>query len=123
LETDGNILLEPDESDTDVAVDSRGRLFVPVHPNPIHILPCGVEAHKQLVTATKPVSGFAAPLAMQPAPVIPTPPDLQKHLEDEERIYFRIKGGLLYPRYGIRVDDIARFLKTKVPVGEEFWCR
>jgi len=123
LMIDGNFLLEPDENDTDVGVDSRGKLFVPVNPDPIHILPCGVDAQKQLVTATKPVSRDAIPLAMQPAPVMATPPDLQKKLEDEERTFFRINGGLLYPRYGIRLDDVARFLKAKDPVGEEFWCR
>ena len=121
LVTDGSTLLEPDENDTDVGVDSRGRLFVPAYPYSIHLLPCGVEAHKQFVTIGKPASGFAEPLQMEP--VIPTPPDLLKKLEDEEHKYYRIKGRLRYPRYGIRVDDIAKFLREKKPVGDDFWCR
>jgi hypothetical protein len=121
LITDGNILMEPDESDANVGVDSRGRLFVPVYPHAIHFLPCGVEAQKQLVTVREPADGFAEPLQMEP--LIPTPPELLKELEDKERYYYRVKGRLRYPRYGIFVDDIARLLKAKNPVGEEFWCR
>jgi hypothetical protein len=121
LETDGITLMEPDENDTDVGVDSRGRLIVPVYPSPIHLLPCGVEVHRQLVTVTTPASGFAETLPMEPA--IPTPPDLQKKIDDEERVYYRIKGELRYPRYGIPVDDIAKFLKETRPAYGEFWCQ
>jgi hypothetical protein len=120
LVTDGITLEEPDENDADVGVDSRGRLFVPVYPSPIHLLPCGVEVHKQPLTARRPANGFAKPMPMEPA--IPTPPDLQKKLEDEERYYYRIRGRLRYPRYGISVDDIAKFLKEKRPDDGEFRC-
>jgi hypothetical protein len=120
LLTDGNTLLEPDEHDADVGVDSRGRLFVPAYPYPIHFLPCGVDAHKEVVTVRSPAGGFATPLPMEPA--IPTPPDLLKKIEDEERGYYRIEGGLMYPRYGTPVDDMAKFLKEKNPVGEELRC-
>jgi hypothetical protein len=120
LITDGNTLLEPDEHDADVGVDSRGRLFVPAYPSPIHLLPCGVAVHKQLVTVRTPANGFAEPLPMKPA--IPTPLDLQKRIDEEEGYYYRIRGRLRYPRYGIPVDDIAKFLNEKHPVGRELRC-
>jgi len=122
LVTDGNILLEPDESDTNVGVDARGRLFVPVYPYPIHFLPCGVEEHKQPVVVRTPSNAFAEPL-LEMEPVIPTPPDVLKQIQDEERNYYRIKGGLRYPRYGVPVADIERVLKEKHPASEEFRCQ
>jgi len=120
LVTDGRVLVEPDENDADVGIDSRGRLVVPVYPSPIHLLPCGVEAYKQRVTVRTPANGFAEPLPMEPA--IPTPPDLQKQIDAEERIYYRNTGKLLYPRYGIPIEDIARFLKEKHLAGGELRC-
>jgi hypothetical protein len=121
LLTDGNVLLEPDDHDTNVGVDSRGRLFVPAYPYPIHFLPCGVDAYKQLISVRTPPNAFAEPLPREPA--FPSPPDLLKKIEDEERLYYKIKGNLRYPRYGILVDHISRFLKEEHVAGEEFGCQ
>jgi hypothetical protein len=108
LVTDGNVVLMPNGAAANVGFDLGGDLFVPAYPDEISWLPCGTNALKSAVRITTPAHRF---VETWQEPFEPSPPEVL----DEDRIYFVTVGERRYPRFGIPIDSISRFLADKQP--------
>jgi hypothetical protein len=115
LETDGNILVAPDEHVADAGTDEDGRLITPASPDDIIWLPCGTNRLK--VPISKRISmnfgGYS----------IPDPNEEQKasYWFDEKSRKYKY-GFPKYPLYSIPLDRLAMFLQETQPKREDFWC-
>jgi hypothetical protein len=94
---DGEMIEMQNEQEADVGVDVEGELFIPAYPSEIAWLPCGTNS---------PANRFAGQVA-----------DLASSSE-----FYASDGERRYPRYGIPVESLARFLQKKRPQGEGFRC-
>jgi hypothetical protein len=115
LVTDGDVTLMPNEAQVDVGSDVSGDLFVPVYPYEISWLPCGTNAFKQQVTFSTPANRFGE---IWQEPAMPSPPAVLK----EDGIYYATVGKRRYPRFGIPIDAISKFLSYKQPDRDAFRC-
>jgi hypothetical protein len=112
---DGKVILMPDEHEVNVGSDANDNLFVPAYPSQIGWLPCGTNALKQSVAIRDPADRFSE---MWQEPVFPSPQDVLP----QERIYYVTDGERKYPRYGISIEAISKFLRYKKPKLEDFDC-
>ena len=115
LVTDGNVVLMPNEAQANVGSDARGDLFVPAYPYEISWLPCGTNAFKKHVKFTTPVNRFGETWQ---EPFMPSP----REVLEQDALYFVTIGERRYPRFGIPIDSISKFLSDEHPEREAFRC-
>jgi hypothetical protein len=123
LISDGVSLQVPAENEVDVGTDVRNRLIVPAYPYGIQILPCGTDALREPVTIRTPSDRFGEPrLEYDDSVIALSPPEAIQEEKEDDRIYYRTEGKQRYPRYGIPIDSIAKFLQAEQPSNEDFHC-
>lgn len=116
LVTDGKVLVMPNESASNVGASFAGTMFVPVYPREIGWLPCGTNALKERVAFRTPADMFGE--IWQKPQMIPL---TEEQLAEEDFYFFR-RGQRQYPRFGISVVAIEKFLSEKQPAGRDFYC-
>lgn len=109
---DGNFYLMPRYQRAEVGEDASGKLMIPAFPDEIWWLPCGTNAMKTKAKFRFPRNGFAE-----------HEEDVDRELLTEHPDFYTSTGKHVRPRYGIRIDDLAEFLKQRQPAGSDaFGC-
>jgi hypothetical protein len=112
LISDGAVHVMPRYHRAEVGEDARGELVIPAFPDEIWWLPCGINTMKAEVTFRFPRNRFAEPAE-----------DIDQKLLANHPDFYVLGGKNIRPRYGVRIDDLAEFLKECQPAGSDaFVC-
>lgn len=112
LVSDGDTHVMPRYHRDEVGRDASGELMMPVYPHEIPWLPCGTHAIRVEADFRMPRDRFSEPAS----------PYLLEQAKEHPEFYIADRTHVR-PRYGIRMDDLAKFLSDRQPSGRDaFQC-